>query len=204
MIANHNFVVLRIGTPITFSELSIHLGRGSIGGTSQAVLLNLLHLNPLGIYCQVDTFCNSCMKLQPLTPLSMALKTASIRYGIFYSLQTTKELGFSMRTNSSRLALAVCTLLCLGLTCCQKAPPHSVTLTWDPPRAVPGKSVVAYNVYRSTTSGVGFVKLASHVPGPPYEDRLVQSGRTYYYVVTALDQTGQESGFSGEVRATIP
>jgi len=109
-----------------------------------------------------------------------------------------------MGTNSSRLALAVCTLLCLGLTCCQKAPPHSVTLTWDPLRAVHGNSVVAYNVYRSTTSGVGFVKLACRVPGPPYEDRLVESGRTYYYVVTALDQTDQESGFSGEVRATIP
>jgi fibronectin type 3 domain-containing protein len=109
-----------------------------------------------------------------------------------------------MSTNSSRLALAVCALLCTGLACCRKAPPHSVTLTWDPPRAVAGGTVVGYNVYRSTTSGGGFVKLASRVPGPPYEDRLVGSGRTYYYVVTALDQTGGESGFSGEVRAVIP
>src|SRR5258708_5342238 len=116
----------------------------------------------------------------------------------FYSLQTTKELGFSMRTNSSRLALVVCTLLFLGLTCCQKAPPHSVTLTWDPPRAVPGISVVGYNVYRSTTSGQQYVKLASRVLGSPYEDRLVGSGRTYYYVVTAVDQNGRESRFSGE------
>jgi hypothetical protein len=42
-------------------------------------------------------------------------------------------------------------------------------------------------VYRSTTSGGPFVKIASQVPGPPYEDRLLGSGRTYFYVVTALD-----------------
>ncbi len=109
-----------------------------------------------------------------------------------------------MRTNSSRLLLVVCALLCIGLACCHKAPPHSVTLMWEAPPAVPGVSVVGYNVYRSTTSGNQFVKIASRVPGPPYEDRLVVSGRTYFYVVTALDQAGHESRFSGEIRATIP
>jgi fibronectin type 3 domain-containing protein len=48
------------------------------------------------------------------------------------------------------------------------------------------------------------VKLASRVPGPPYEDRLVVSGRTYFYVVTAVDQTGRESVYSGKARATVP
>lgn len=109
-----------------------------------------------------------------------------------------------MRTSSSRLSLAVCALFCLGLAGCYKAAPHWVTLTWEAPPAAPGVSVVGYNVYRSTTSGMQFVRLASHVPRPPYEDRLVVSGRTYFYVVTALDQVGRESRFSGEVRATIP
>ena len=40
--------------------------------------------------------------------------------------------------------------------------------------------------------------------GPPYEDRLVNSGRTYVYVVTAVDHTGRESRFSKEVSAEIP
>jgi len=71
---------------------------------------------------------------------------------------------------------------------------------WEAPAA----PVVGYNVYRSTTSGKQFVKIASRVPGPPYEDRLVASGHTYFYVVTALDQAGHESRFSGEIRATIP
>ena len=109
-----------------------------------------------------------------------------------------------MKTHPSRLLLAVSALLCVGLACCHKASPHSVTLTWQSPPAVPGISIVGYNVYRSTTSGGQFVKLASRVPGPPYEDRLVGSGGTYFYVVTALDQAGRESRFSAEVRATIP
>lgn len=109
-----------------------------------------------------------------------------------------------MRTNPSWISLAVGALLCLGFACCHKAQPHSVTLTWQAPPAVVGVSVVGYNVYRSTTSGAQFVKIASRVAGPPYEDRLVNSGRTYFYVVTALDQAGRESRFSGEIRAVIP
>jgi fibronectin type 3 domain-containing protein len=107
-----------------------------------------------------------------------------------------------MRNHLFRFLLVVCALL-IGLAGCHKAP-HWVTLTWKAPPASPGVSVVGYNIYRSTTSGQQFVKLASRVPGPPYEDRLVVSGRTYFYVVTALDQAGSESRFSAEIRAPIP
>jgi fibronectin type 3 domain-containing protein len=109
-----------------------------------------------------------------------------------------------MRTKPSRLLLTVCAVLCMGLACFHKGLPHTVTLMWEAPPVAPGASVVGYNVYRSTISGKRFVKIASRVPGPPYEDRLAVSGRTYLYVVTALDQAGHESRYSGEVRATIP
>jgi len=56
------------------------------------------------------------------------------------------------RTNSFRLLLAACALICVGLACCYKAPPHSVTLMWEVPLPVPGVWVVGYNVYQSTTS----------------------------------------------------
>jgi fibronectin type 3 domain-containing protein len=108
------------------------------------------------------------------------------------------------RTNSFRLLLAACALLCIGLAGCHKAPPHSVTLTWEASPAAPGVSVAGYNVYRSTTAAGPFVKLASRVPGPPYEDRLVVSGRTYFYVVTAVDRSGRESVYSDKARAYIP
>jgi fibronectin type 3 domain-containing protein len=94
--------------------------------------------------------------------------------------------------------------LCLGNGGCHKPGPHSVTLTWNAPTPMKGVTVKSYNVYRSTTSGGPFLKIASHVPGPPFQDRLVTSGRTYFYVVTALDQTDHESRFSSEITAAIP
>jgi fibronectin type 3 domain-containing protein len=108
-----------------------------------------------------------------------------------------------MRTNVIRILAAACVLLCVGFASCHRGP-HSVTLSWHEPPVTPGISVVAYNVYRSTTSGGPFVKLASRVPEPHYEDYLVVNGRTYFYVVTALDQAGHESRFSAEAKAIIP
>lgn len=100
--------------------------------------------------------------------------------------------------------LTLCPLLCVGLAGGCKARPHSVTLTWQAPRAVPGSTIVSYNLYRSTTPGGPYVKLASGIREPKYEDRLVNSGRTYFYVATAVDQAGRESRFSDETRAVIP
>jgi len=48
------------------------------------------------------------------------------------------------------------------------------------------------------------VKLASGIREPKYEDRMVNRGRTYFYVVTGVDQAGHESKFSDETRAVIP
>ena len=103
-----------------------------------------------------------------------------------------------------RFLLTLAVLSCLALAACHKSEPHSVTLTWEAPQATAAVSVVGYNIYRSTTSGGPFVKIATHVAAPPYNDRLVNSGRTYFYVVTAIDQAGRESRFSGEARAAIP
>ena len=37
-----------------------------------------------------------------------------------------------------------------------------------------------------------------------YENGLVGSGRTYFYVVTALDQAGRESRFSAKCEPRFP
>jgi fibronectin type 3 domain-containing protein len=37
-----------------------------------------------------------------------------------------------------------------------------------------------------------------------YTDNTVQSGQTYYYWVTAVDSSGNESSFSSDTSATIP
>ena len=38
---------------------------------------------------------------------------------------------------------------------------------------------------------------------PAYSDSNVQSGHTYFYVVTATNSTNQESGYSNEVAAIV-
>jgi len=79
---------------------------------------------------------------------------------------------------------------------------NAVTLSWF---ASLTSSVVGYNVYRSVVSGSGFVRLnPSLVTVLTFTDTTVQSGTTYYYVVTAVGPTGVESGFSNQAAAVIP
>lgn len=96
------------------------------------------------------------------------------------------------------------TLLLLVPLCMSAATGHKATLSWT-------ASPVAtqYNVYRSATSGSGYVMIATIVtPGttPPtsYVDSSVVEGQTYFWVVTVADASGQESAYSNEVTATIP
>jgi hypothetical protein len=77
---------------------------------------------------------------------------------------------------------------------------HSVALSWNA-----SSNAASYNVYRSSTSGTGYARLN---PGSDtslsYSDTAVQSSQTYFYVTTAVDNSGTESPFSSEVSATIP
>jgi hypothetical protein len=78
---------------------------------------------------------------------------------------------------------------------------HWTVLTWNPSTSV----VVGYNIYRGTTSGGPYTtRNSSVVPGITYTDSTVQSGLTYFYVVTAVDSSNVESVHSNEVSAAIP
>lgn len=78
---------------------------------------------------------------------------------------------------------------------------HSVTLSWTASTS----TVSGYNVYRSTVSGGPYTKLNSTlVAVTTYADTAVQSGQTYFYVVTAVDSSGVESADSGEASAIVP
>jgi hypothetical protein len=78
---------------------------------------------------------------------------------------------------------------------------HSVALTWTPSVS----TVVGYNAYSSQTSGGPYTKLTgAPVAATSYTDASVQSGQTYYFVVTSVDASNLESAFSGEVSALIP
>ncbi len=57
--------------------------------------------------------------------------------------------------------------------------------------------LAGYNIYRSTTAGCNYEKLNSTLLSEPaYTDTTVHNGITYYYVVTAVDTSSNESNFS--------
>jgi hypothetical protein len=78
---------------------------------------------------------------------------------------------------------------------------HSVSLFW---KVGTNPQVVSYSMYRSTIQGGSYGLLASALGAANYLDQSVQSGTIYYYVVTAVDDTGQESAYSNEIRIPIP
>ena len=77
---------------------------------------------------------------------------------------------------------------------------QTVSLNWNDNS---DSDLAGYNVYRSTTSGSGYVKVNSSLVNPSaYTDNSVTNGTTYYYVVTAVDTHSNESADSIEVSAT--
>jgi pectate lyase len=66
-------------------------------------------------------------------------------------------------------------------------------------------TTIVYNVYRSNV-GSGSIsaktKIASNISNPTYTDSAVETGKTYYYQVTAQDNSG-ESGGSNEAQGTL-
>jgi len=78
---------------------------------------------------------------------------------------------------------------------------HAVTLTW----AASTSSVSGYNVYRGTVSGGSYAKINTALEAASsYVDNTVQSGTTYFYVVTSVASSGVESAFSNQVSAVVP
>lgn len=62
-----------------------------------------------------------------------------------------------------------------------------------------------YRIYRSETSGGYTTPLDSvFAPDTTYNDTNIFFGKTYYYVVSAVDTAGNESNFSNEDSARVP
>jgi hypothetical protein len=80
---------------------------------------------------------------------------------------------------------------------------HPVSLSWT---ASSSPNIAGYNIYRSTNSGTGYVKLNSAlITGTSYPDATSQPGQVYYYVATSVDISGNESAFSNPpAMMTIP
>jgi fibronectin type 3 domain-containing protein len=82
------------------------------------------------------------------------------------------------------------------------APQHRVNLNWAPSTS---SGVAGYYVYRGPQQGGPYNPINSALdPNTTYTDNSVQAGQTYYYVVTAINSAGLQSGYSNQVQAVIP
>ncbi len=81
-------------------------------------------------------------------------------------------------------------------------PAPSATLTWTPNQA---PNIVGYRVYRRTSLGAPYTTPIATIQGntTTFHNTNLLSGTTYYYVVTAFDSIGNESGYSNEVSQSI-
>jgi len=78
---------------------------------------------------------------------------------------------------------------------------HTVTLNWNSSSS----SVAGFNVYRGLVSGGPYSQINSTLNSTTlYVDSTVVSGNQYFYVTTAVDNTGAESAYSNEASAIIP
>jgi len=78
---------------------------------------------------------------------------------------------------------------------------HSVSLSWTDTNS----GVAGYNIYRGNSSGGPFTQINSGLDATPaYSDTSVVAGQTYYYVATAVNESGAESAYSNEVESVIP
>jgi len=79
-----------------------------------------------------------------------------------------------------------------------------IGLSWS---SVSASDLGGYNVYRSTSSisdvsGMPPVNGTSLVSGSSYVDQDVENGTAYFYRITAVDESENESDASGEAEVT--
>lgn len=96
-----------------------------------------------------------------------------------------------------KLSLVVAMILVFSVT----AYSAEVTLAWDKNSE---SDLAGYIIYRGTTSGGPYIQTGSDVIAPEstFTDVDLADG-TYFWVVTAYDNDGNESGYSNEVTKRI-
>lgn len=77
---------------------------------------------------------------------------------------------------------------------------YTVTLTWNASTS----QVVGYYVYRAEESGSFSPLNSTPINALTYQDSTVSDGTTYYYEVTAVDSSGNQSAASTPATAVIP
>jgi hypothetical protein len=112
----------------------------------------------------------------------------------YYVVTAVNSSGQSAESNqASATPTAAVPLPPTGLTAAAQT--GQVSLAW-----IASRGAISYDIKRSTTSGSGYTQIGTAATNN-YVDTSVTNGTTYYYVVTAVDNSGQ-SGDSNQASAT--
>jgi hypothetical protein len=183
---------------LTFSTSSLSFGSVSVGSNSDlgAALTNMG---------------NSSVTISAVNVTGAAFTVSGISSGetltagqsVPVTVQFSPTVSGSISGSVSLVSSATNSPATMGLSGSASQPsPHTVALSWSDSAT----TVAGYNVYRGTSTGGPYVlKLTSSPIGSTqFTDSGVQSGQTYYYVVTAVDSNGVESVYSDQATASIP
>jgi hypothetical protein len=105
--------------------------------------------------------------------------------------------------------LILCLLLAFVVPAISGPAPKTLTFQWEQP--LPLDDLAGWRLYYGTASGVYDKSIVFDYTGTPSDtytrDTVIisETGQeiTYYFVLTAFDSSGNESGFSNEVIAKI-
>ncbi len=135
-----------------------------------------------------------------LTGISLPVTIAagqSVPVTMTFTPQSSGSASGVLTVGSNASNTATQTLSGVGV----EAPQHSVSLSWTDTNS----GIAGYNVYRGNAAGGPFTQINSGLDATPaYSDTSVTAGQTYYYVATAVNESGAESAYSNEVEGAVP
>jgi hypothetical protein len=183
------------GLSLAVNPANVSFGNVNVGSTaSRSVTITNTGNSNVAISSEALTGANLSLSGGSAVTLSPSQSIAlTVQYSPTAAVSTAGTLSIASNATSPTPAIPVS-----GNGVAQTQ--HTVVLSWNA-----STSATGYNIYRSATSGTGYARVNSGPDGVlNYSDTSVQNGQTYYYVTTAVDASGQESGYSSEVSAVIP
>ncbi len=187
------------GTGTTPGQLAVSpatLNFGSVTVGSNAALTGTLSASSASVTVSSASINSSEFTLSGITLPATLTPGQSVGFTVTFAPQATGSASASL-TFSSNATNAPTTQSLAGSG---TAPAHSVSLSWGA-----STGAVGYNVYRTLVSGGPYTILNPSLDASTtYTDSTVSAGTTYYYVVTAVDGSGNESAYSNQATAVVP
>ena len=181
---------------LSASPTSVAFGSVLVGGSASHAL-TLSNTGNSAVTVSSASFTGSGFGLSgitfPFTLAAAASKNGSLTFAPSSSGTASGSVSFVSNATNSPATVA---LSGSGTTPVQ----HTAMLSWQG-----NSTATGYNVYRSTVTGGPYTRLNSALNATAsYADSTVASGQTYYFVVTEVDSSGMESGYSSQATGVIP